>query len=186
MTDKGDPMRERIRGFIMFVIAVAALIGTLKLLNWTPGIMQQGLPSTYGSIEEVKSKLHIRNIYIPSYYPQGLQWPPARITAQSKPYTMIMMEFKRKEDNNVSLAISQTALPNPVPNAMIEMIRTNERVNFPFKGRNALLEVGLCKDNEQCCRISWDESSYRIEVAMVAPPSEIVKIAESMVYEQAQ
>lgn len=179
-------MRERIRGFIMFAIAVAALIGILKLLNWTPDMLQQGLPSAYGSIDEVKSKLHIRDIYIPAYYPQGLQWPPARITAQSKPYTMILMEFKRKEDNNVSLAISQTALPNPVPKAMIEIVRTTERVNFPFKGRNAVLEVGLCKDNEQCCRISWDESSYRIEVTMVAPPSEIVKIAESMVYEQAQ
>jgi len=179
-------MRERILGFVMFVIAVAALIGTLKLLNWTPDILQQGLPGTYGSIDEVKSKLHIRDIYIPSYYPQGLEWPPARITAQSKPYIMILMEFKRKEDNNVSLAISQTALPNPAPNAIIEIIRTNERVNFPFKGRNALLEVGLCKDNEQCCRISWNELSYRIVVAMVAPPAEIVKIAESMVYEQAQ
>jgi hypothetical protein len=65
------------------------------------------------------------------------------------------------------------------------MVRANERVNFPFKGRNALLEVGLCRNNEQCCRISWNESSYRIEVIMVAPPTEVVKIAESMVYEHA-
>ncbi len=179
-------MRERILGFIMFVIAVAALIGSLKLLNWTPDILQQGLPSTYGSIDAVKSKLHIRDIYIPSYYPQGLQWPPARITAQSKPYAMILMEFNRKEDNNISLVISQTALPHPPPMVTMEMIQTNERVNFPFKGRNALLEVGLCRNKEQCCRISWNESPYRIVVVMLASPSEIVKIAESMVYEQAR
>ncbi|MGC1455771.1 MAG: hypothetical protein WA946_11355 [Nitrospirota bacterium] len=178
-------MRERILGFIMFVIAVAALIGSLKLLNWTPDMLQQGLPSTYDSIDEVKSRLHIRDIYIPSYYPQGLQWPPVRITAQTRPYAMIQMEFNRKEDNSVSLVISQTALSHPAPKSMVEMIRTNERVNFPFKERNALLEVGLCRNNEQCCRISWNESPYRIEVIMVAPPSEVVKIAESMVYEQA-
>jgi len=177
-------MRERILGFVMFVIAVAALIGSLKVLNWTPSALQEGLPSTYDSIDAVKSKLHIRDIYVPSYYPQGLQWPPARITAQSKPYEMILMEFNRMDDNNVSLVISQTALPHPAPRAMIEMIRTNEKANFPLKGRNALLEVGLCKNNEQCSRISWNESSYHIDVIMLSAPLEIVKIAESMVYEQ--
>jgi hypothetical protein len=179
-------MWKRLLGLLIFTIAVAALIGALKVLNWTPSLLQEGLPRTYVSIDEVKSKLHIRNIYIPSYYPQGLQWPPARITAQSKPYTMLLMEFTRQKDHNVSLAISQTLLPHPPPNNIIEIMRTNERVNFPFKGRDALLEVGLCNNNEQCCRITWKEPPYQIAVVMLAPPSEIVKIAESMVYEGTQ
>lgn len=179
-------MRERLFGLIIFIMAIAALIVSLKVLNWTPSLLQEGLPRTYFSIEEVRSKLHIRNIYIPSYYPQGLHWPPARITAQSKPYTMLLMEFTRQEDDRVSLAISQTLLPHPPPKVSIEIIHMNEQVNFPFKGRNALFEVGLCRNNEQCCRISWSEPPYHIAVVMLAPPSEIVKIAESMVYEKTQ
>jgi hypothetical protein len=177
-------MRKRLLGLLIFILAVAALIGSLKVLNWTPSLLQEGLSRTYVSIDEVKSKLHIRNIYIPSYYPQGLQWPPARITAQSKPYTMLLMEFTRKEDNNVSLAISQTLLPHPPPKETIEIIHTNESVNFPLKGRDALLEVGLCRNNEQCSRISWNDPPYQITVVMLAPPSEIMKISESMVYDE--
>ena len=179
-------MRDRFFGLIIFILAAAALIVSLKVLNWTPSLIQEGLPRTYASIDEVKSKLHIRDIYIPSYYPQGLQWPPARITAQSKPYTMLLMEFTRQEDNNVSLAISQTLSPHPPPRVAIELIHTNERVNFPFKGRNALFEVGACRNNEQCCRISWSEPPYHIAVVMMAPPSEMVKIVESMVDEKTQ
>jgi len=179
-------MRKRLLGLVIFIVAVAALIGSLRVLNWTPGILQEGLPSVYSSIDEVRSRLHIRNIYIPSYYPQGLHWPPGRIVAQSKPYSMVLMEFMQLENSSVSLAISQTELPHQPPRVAIEMIQTNERVNLPLKGRKALLEVGLCRSNEQCCRISWNEPPYHIAVNMMAPPSEILKIAESMVYEQTQ
>lgn len=176
-------MRKRMLGFIMFILSVAVLIIFLKMLNWVPGILQEGLSNTYGSIEEVKSKLHLRDVFIPSYYPQGLQWPPARITAQTKPYTMVQMECTRQQDNKVALIISQTELTNPVPKIVIEMIRTNERVQYPFKGRNAELVVGLCRNNEPCSRISWNEPLYHVDVIMLSPPSEIVKIAESMVSE---
>jgi hypothetical protein len=176
-------MRERIKGFIVFVIAVVALFGLLKALNWVPGALQEGFPSAYDSIEEVTAKLHIRDISVPTYYPQGLRWPPSRITAQSKPYTMVLMEFQRKEDNRVSLVISQTALSHPAPDPGVELIRTMESVRYPFKGRNALLEVGQCRNNEQCSRISWSEPPYRVDIIMLSPPSEIVKIADSMVSE---
>jgi len=176
-------MQKRFLGLIIFIVAVAALIGSLKVLNWTPGVLQEGLPNIYTNIEEVKSRLHIKDIRVPSYYPQGLHWPPARITAQSRPYIMTLMEFRRQEFSSISLAISQTALPHPPPNVELKMIRTNERVNLPIKGRMAVLEVGQCRNTEQCCRISWDEPPYHIEVIMIASPAEVVRIAESMTYD---
>jgi hypothetical protein len=179
-------MRKRLLGLFIFIIAVAALIGSLKMLNWTPGILQEGLPSIYTNIEEVRSRLRIKDIRIPSYYPQGLHWPPARITAQSRPYIMVLMEFRRQEDSSVSLAISQTALPHPPPKMEITMIQTDEQVNLPIKGRIAQLEVGRCRNSEQCCRVSWNEPPYHIEVVMMASPAEVVRIAESMTYEQSQ
>ncbi|HEX9021777.1 MAG TPA: hypothetical protein VF903_11005 [Nitrospirota bacterium] len=176
-------MRERALGLIIFVITVAVLTVSIRLLNWLPGVFQEGLVRTYDSIEAVKSKLRIRDVYTPSYYPQGLRWPPTRITAQTKPYTMILLECTRQEDGLPSLVISQTALPHSAPQPEIRMLRRTERVHYPLKGRSALLDVGFCGNNEPCSRISWDESAYRIEVIMLAPPTEIVKIAESMVSE---
>ena len=176
-------MRKRWLSLIIFIAAVTALVGTLKALNWTPRILQEGLLTRYDSIEDVKSKLHISDVYAPTYYPQGLHWPPTRITAQAKPYIMILMECTRQEDSQPSLIISQTALPNTAPEPAIKISRMTEHVHYPLKGRTAVLDVGLCRNDESCSRISWDESAYRIDVVMLAPPTEIVKIAESMLSE---
>jgi hypothetical protein len=146
-------------------------------------VLQEGLLSTFKSAEEVRSKLHIHDVHLPSYYPQGLRWPPTRILAQSSPYVAIMTEFTRLQDGKTALVIAQTSLPHPAPRAAIEMIHANERVHYPLKGRNALLEVGQCGNDERCSRISWNESPYRIDVIMLSPPTELVKIAESMVGE---
>ncbi len=173
-------MRKRLFGLIIFIAAVAVLVGTLKALNWTPGIIQEGFLARYDSIEDVKSKLHIRDVYAPSYYPQGLHWPPTKIIAQAKPYIMVLMECTRQEDDQPSLIISQTAFPNASPQPAIRIDRMSEHVRYPLKGRAAMLDVGLCQNDESCSRISWDESGYRIEVVMLAPPTEIVKIVESM------
>jgi len=142
--------------------------------------MQEGLPRSYRTIEEVKTSLNIRVIFTPSYYPQGLRWPPALITAQTKPYLMVLQEYARQDDNSISLIITQTAGNVSVPNLPITMISKTEEVPFELKGRNAVLEVGLCKKSVQCSRVSWDEGAFRIMVIMIAPPSEMVKTADSM------
>jgi hypothetical protein len=174
-------MRKRSKGFIIFIMAIVALIVSLKMLNWVPGSIQEGLLGTYKTVDEVRSTLHVRDVYLPSYYPQGLRWPPTRILAQSRPYIAVMTEFTRHQDDRTALVIAQTTMPHPALKMRLEMISANERVHAPFKGRNGMLEAGLCGTNEPCSRISWSEPPYRLEVIMLSPPSEIMKIAESMV-----
>lgn len=176
-------MRKRVTGLTFFIIAVVALLVSLKMLDWIPGVLQKGLLGTFGTVEEVRSTLHIRDVYLPSYYPQDLRWPPTRILAQSRPFIAVLTEFTRLQDDRPVLVISQTAVPNPAPRIKLEMVRVNERVHAPFKGRNAMLEAGFCQNSEPCSRISWNEAVYHIDVMMLAPPSEIIKIAESMVAE---
>ena len=63
----------------------------------------------------------------------------------------------------------------------IKIIQIKDKVNYPVKGRNVLLETGVCKDEEPCSRISWDEDKYRITVTAKTSPPELLKIAESMI-----
>jgi hypothetical protein len=72
-------VKKRVLGFFYFAITIAILIGVLKVSNWLPTVFQEGIIRKYGSIEEVKSKLRLRDIYIPSYFPQKFKWPPSRI-----------------------------------------------------------------------------------------------------------
>ena len=58
--------------------------------------------------------------------------------------------------------------------------RVAESVRYQLRGRDALLEVGVCEENIMCSRISWNEKGYRISVAMKSAPVDLIRIAESM------
>jgi len=179
---KGVNVRKRVFGFLYFAVTIAILIGVLKVTNWLPTVLQEGIIRTYSSIEEVKSRLKVRDIYIPSYFPQKFKWPPSRILAQSKPFVAVVMEFRNVETGETDLIISQAASRDFAPDKKIVISQIKERVNYPLNGRPSILEVGVCKNDVPCSRISWDEGSNEIRVEMKSPPFELIKIAESMIH----
>lgn len=175
-------MRRKIIGFLSFGLMLAVLIGTLKLVNWVPSTVQEGFIREYKSIEDVKSQLKIKDIYVPSYFPQSFRWPPSVIWAQTKPFTAIVMEFKNLEKGDVGLIISQVAAgARFIPDDKIRMAQVREKVNYSLKGRKVFLEVGTGRGDEPCSRLSWTEGQYRITVIMKSRPFDLLQIAESMV-----
>jgi hypothetical protein len=177
-------VKKRVLGFFYFAITIAILIGVLKVSNWLPTVFQEGIIRKYGSIEEVKSKLRLRDIYIPSYFPQKFKWPPSRILAQSRPFVAVVMEFRHMETGETALIITQTADGTFTPDNKIVIAQIKERVNYSLNGRPSILEVGVCRDEGEvpCSRISWDEGNTGIRVEMKSPPFELIRIAESMVH----
>lgn len=174
-------MHNKVLGLLSFVVTIAILVAGLMLTNWLPTVLQEGEMGKYRSIEEVRSKLKMKDIYIPSYIPQSIAWPPSRIMAQTRPFHAVLMEFTHRKSGDVDLAISQVAEKGSIPERKVALVQVREKTTYPLKGRNALLEVGLCKGEVTCSRVSWNESGYTITVAMKAPPFELLKIAESMI-----
>lgn len=175
-------MRKRVFGFLYFAVTIAILIGVLKVTNWLPTVLQEGIIRKYSSIDEVKSRLRLKDIYIPSYFPQRFKWPPSRILAQSKPFTAVAMEFRNMETGETALIISQAAVRDFAPDNKIVISQIKERVNYSLNGRSSLLEVGACKDDVPCSRISWEEGGNWIRVEMKSTPFELIRIAESMIH----
>jgi hypothetical protein len=174
-------MRKIIVGFLYFVVTVAVLIGGLKLINWVPSVVQEGFIGEYKSIEEVESKLKIRDVYVPSYFPQSFKWPPDTIWAQTKPFTAIVMEFRNQDKGELGLIISQVAAgAHFIPASKIRIAEVREKAAYSLKGRKAVLEVGTGKNEEPCSSISWTEGGYRMTVVMKSSPFDLLKIAESM------
>lgn len=173
-------MRSGPRGFLYFLLAVAAVAVSLKALNWLPTVLQTGMMSRFDSIEEVQAKLRIPVLYVPSYFPQSITWPPAEILAQSKPYPAVLMTFRSAEKHDIALVISQAGSSTFSSTTLIPFHRITRSVTYDVKGRKALLDVGTCTDNEICSRLSWTENSTGIVLTMKAPPSELIRIAESM------
>src|SRR4030066_656979 len=175
-------MSKRIRGFFYFVISIAIIVATLKFMNYLPMIIQPDTMGRYRNIEEVKSTLNIRDVYVPSYFPQGLIWPPSGILAQNKPFTAVIMEFNNTGTKDIALIISQSASATFRPDEKIRIRRIKDRIGYPLKGRDMILEAGVCAGEEPGSRITWNEGRYTIIVTAKSEPPALMKIAESMIH----
>lgn len=173
-------MRAKLRSFFYFLLAVAAVFFVLRALNWLPLLLQKDTMRRYGSLDEVRATLNIRDVAVPSYYPQSISWPPSEILAQAKPYPAVVTVYARAGSGEAVLVISQAASDRFPRDAALAISAVKERVPYRLNGRDALLEVGLCKTGETCSRISWKEGDFRIIAAMKATPFELIRIAESM------
>ncbi|HXW69099.1 MAG TPA: hypothetical protein VEJ88_05790 [Dissulfurispiraceae bacterium] len=166
---------------LLFSIVIVTLTALLVFFNWLPLRMDEGIARRYSSIEEVKTKLKLKEVFVPSFFPQQYVWPPYEIIAQTKPFTSVIMKFRRIDGKPDGLVICQFSAAASVPDCLPHMLQITERTAFKMKGRMAVLEVGACAHNDVCSRISWLEGSYRITVAVDAPPFDLVKISESMI-----
>ncbi len=173
-------MKKKLLGFFYFALTLAILVGILKATNWLPSALQEGLMKKYSSIDEMRTKLHVKDVFVPSYFPESYRWPPTTILAQSSPFVAIVMEFRNVQTGDIALVISQTAGKIFTPDKKISIVQVKEKVDYPLKGRAALLEVGKCIDDVPCCRISWNEEGYRVTVEMKSAPFDLLKIAGSM------
>jgi hypothetical protein len=174
-------MHDRTRRYLHFALTITAVVAVLMVLNRLPLLLQQGTLRTYGSIEAVQAKLNIRDLRVPSYFPQSVTWPPAEIWAQTQPYIATLMVFEHRGAPGPVLVISQTASGHPALDGGVRILRVTESVPYDLKGKKALLTVGECGQNEVCSRISWNEENAETAVSMKSSPFELIKIAESMV-----
>lgn len=174
-------MTRRILNFLLFVVSVSAIVIGLKVMNWVPSVIESGLLKEYSSIEEVEARLKFGRVFAPAYYPQRLEWPPAKIVAQTRPYRAVIMEYVQKGTDNVCLVISQTEIPHKPPEERLALSSVEQIVPYDFKDHRILLEVGVCNDGARCSRVSWEEKGYRIIASSRLTPVELIKIAESMI-----
>jgi len=172
---------KKLWGIFAFASAVAVLIVAMKIFNWVPSLAQPDLLKKYRNLDEVKVALNLRDIIIPSYFPQNLKWPPSTILAQGKPFPAVVMEFEQDITKDTSLVISQSLSDNFRADGKIRVVQLKERVNYPLKGRNAVLEVGFGSKGEMVSRVFWKEGKYWIHVMSKSPPFELLKVAESMI-----
>jgi len=173
-------VRSKAYGLLYILLSVAAVLVVLKVFNWLPTMFQKDMMRRYNSVDEVQSKLNIRELRIPAYFPQSIMWPPSEILAQGKPYPAVLMIFKDVRTKAITLVISQGTSDAFSANTLVPFVQVTRKVPFDLKTRKAILEVGSCKDDEPCSRLSWSEKNFRTVITMKSPPFELIRIAESM------
>jgi hypothetical protein len=176
--------KKSIGKFLLFALMVAAVALALKLIDWIPMSMDAEGMRRYKSIEAAMSALKIKKIYLPSYFPQRIEWPASEVYAQRRPFVVIIMHFKERGTDDILLAIRQadSKALNPV-SSRIEpsLIRSEEDVLI--KGRTARLSIASCGDGRPCNKLMWNEDGYTLTVVAGESAGELMRIGESMVAE---
>jgi hypothetical protein len=166
-------MKSKAFGFLAFAAGLAVLVIALKVLNGFPLIAQKDLMRRYGDFEEMRTALGIRQVFVPSYFPEDFRWPPTEILAQGKPYPAVIMEFERSGEGKareVGMMIYQAAEDGFSPGRPLVLSRIRERATYPLRGRSAILEVGSGAKGEPCSRISWRERERGYRCTCRCPP----------------
>jgi hypothetical protein len=177
-----DALKKNVFSLFLFLMISVIVLVLVKVVNWLPLTLQNETLRRYGSVEEIKAGLNIPRIYIPTYFPQTISWPPEHLFAQSKPFPWIMMKFNHRNSSREALIITQSR-SDPFPDRMPgQLTKITEKAPYELRGRPTLLEVGTCSDGEPCSRISWREGEYRLTVFMTSAPFELIKITESMLH----
>jgi hypothetical protein len=173
-------MMNRTAAFLSFTLAIGVLVAFLAVVNWVPVAFQKDSFRRYRSIDEVRAALNIRDIYVPSYFPEHIVWPPSEILAQGRPFPAVVMEFKDAKSGKIVLVLSQSQGGTFPAGRAIDLASVKETVPFIMKGRKAVLVVGECAKNEPCSRITWNEGPYTVTALMKAAPFELTRITDSM------
>jgi hypothetical protein len=182
MTNGGDTLKKNMFSFFLFLMIVLIVFVLIKVMNWLPLTLQGETLRRYGTIEEIQAGLKIPRVYVPTYFPQTISWPPEYLFAQSKPYPWIIMKFNRSGSSEEALIITQSRSGSSADQIPGRLTTVSERVPYDLRGRASLLEVGTCMNSEPCSRISWHEGEYRLTVFMMSAPFELIGIAESMLH----
>ena len=172
---------KQLHRFFSFILTVAVVILLLKLLNWLPSVIQEEGIKKYSSVEEVVTSLKIPRVYIPAYFPEYINWPPAEIFAQKRPFKLVIMHFTHRDSRSFALSLFQVdSRAIYEPEYKSDVLSVRKEIKVSIKGRPGDLVMAVCSGRQRCNRITWEEGIYRITLIADDTPEQLLKMAESM------
>ncbi|MDA8079336.1 MAG: hypothetical protein M0Z79_10415 [Nitrospiraceae bacterium] len=178
---------SRLRMILLFAAMVVSLVLLLRFLNWIPAAFQKTEVRRYRSIEDVRSGLKIRKVFLPSYFPQYLTWPPDEIFARKRPYPLVLMHFTNQQRGEIAMSIRQADVRDASPVvSRIEPVIIHSEENILIKDRPARLFIATCPAKRACISVMWQEEGYVFTITAKDSVREVTKIAESMLSEEPQ
>ncbi len=170
-----------VKRLVLFLVVVAAVMMILKLLNWIPVSMRGEGLSRYKTVDDARTGLKLKKIYLPAYFPQYLKWPPREVYAQKKPFVVVLMHFSGRDSDDIVLSIREAESGHlEFLKSRIEPEAVTGEENITLKGRPAMLVHGVCPGKEPCNSVTWQDRGYDFTVIMKDSSKELLRVSESM------
>jgi hypothetical protein len=176
-------IRKILKGLFWMLLSAALLVMALATFNRLPTLTHADFARQYTDIEEAKRSLGRAPVLVPTYFPEGIAWPPSFILAQTRPYAALVMEFKKKDSDETALIVVQSSAPGgDAQLRRITLTEVREKTPIRLKGRPAILQVGACGKEAPCSRLAWQDDGFYYSALLMSTPFELIKIAASMVH----
>lgn len=178
-----DRTGRTVRGLFWLLLMAGVILTIMNLLDRFPSLIQEDNVQRYESIEDAAKALGLqRKVLVPTYFPEGISWPPSLILVQRRPFRALVTEMTDAETKKtVMVIIGSSRADGNLRLERIRMIELREEVEYKLKDKSALLQVGTCVGEMPCSRITWQDNELHITALLVSSPFELIKVAESMI-----
>ena len=158
--------------------ATAAVLRAVDALPAYLGGAARGV-ERFHSVEEVERRLRER-LLLPSYFPDTLRWPPARIRLHTGPPPSVVLTFADR-GGEPWLVVFQSfgALGTPPPQ-LLPAGRVLQTVTVPLHGTQAALSRVLDGDGRLWHELGWSTGERRIVLRSRGPVDELLRMGESV------
>src|SRR3989304_7406911 len=185
MTRKAAHFVREMWKIVLSITLVMCTIGiTLYLLKKVPSYIQESEEKFYSTVEESEYALGLR-IFLPSYFPEYLIWPPSEIKVVRKPYLTISLVFISRSYSSPSLVIHQivsdtSKSKKEVGLDFMEPKRPFQETQVSVGGAKGILIVGMGEDGKRWAQLSWRTADRKIVVIANCSVEDLLKIARSI------
>ncbi len=176
---KTEGMRKKL---CLSIGALAIFVLLLKIANWLPLMISEGSVRRYPDVETARKAAWMDRVYLPSFFPERIEWPPTEIFGRRKPAPAVLMHFRNRENGRIVLSISQHATGSaPIP-SRIDPAEVMARKDVTLKSLPAELSLAVCRDGHPCNTLTWRQDGAVLRVVDRGPVDELREICESMVW----
>lgn len=169
------------RAVAVWLLVMAASGVLLSALDHLPGLLL-GAPRrarVFASIEEAERALGVR-LWLPSYFPDELAWPPSRVEADAAVPPTVAIRVRGRADGRERLVIAQSlggrATPPPRLLPPGEVMNAADVVVGRQRGRLVRVLVGA----DSLRDVWWDQGSRRVTLRYAGPVDRLLLIAASL------
>lgn len=172
-----------VQGVMVMSVLSALVAAALGGMNLLAASIQNVAASRVADIDEARRSVGFTQITVPTYFPEGITWPPSSIIGQRKPFPAVALEFRGTQGGSIALIIVQQLRSND-PRALQRVSLTNIQEETPYliKKQQAILQVGTCGSASQCSQMRWSSDNVHHSVLFLGPPIELIRLAESMIH----
>jgi len=162
-------------------LVMCAIVISLYLLKKLPSFIQESEEKLYSNIEQAEYALGLR-IFLPSYFPEYLIWPPSEIKVERKPSILISLVFLSRSPSSPSLVIHQI-ISNKSKKMELDFMKTkrpSQESQVSVGGAKGTLIVGMGVDGKRWAHLGWKAGDRTIVLTANCSVEDLLKIARSV------